>query len=240
MYKNTGIGIQERETKCGERGEWGECYIPENVAKHSGKYPQTFLGMSLNISGNVAKHSGECCQFRGMSSNICGNIVKYSSKCRQAFWGDFFSYFNQSRVFYTQLIFRSLIQPDFKSRFIVRSQFGPSIQSGSSLSDGLQVVAPSSHLLKDCYPRLVSHQHCSEIRPLNQLDYRCTPLQLQYWCMPLQCLCQAFWGMSVLPKKMGTLGQSNISWNLLYRIMHVICNHRLIDNEAAEARPSYK
>ena len=32
-------GIQERgtECECGERWEWGECYIPENVAKHSGK-----------------------------------------------------------------------------------------------------------------------------------------------------------------------------------------------------------
>ena len=49
-------GIQERGTECGERREWG------NVAKYSG-------GMSLNISENVAKHSGECRQiFQGMPS----------------------------------------------------------------------------------------------------------------------------------------------------------------------------
>ena len=42
-------GIQERGTECGERGEWGECYIPGNAAK------QTFRGMSSNIPENVAK-----------------------------------------------------------------------------------------------------------------------------------------------------------------------------------------
>ena len=31
-------GIQERGTESGERGEWGECYIPGNVAKHSREY----------------------------------------------------------------------------------------------------------------------------------------------------------------------------------------------------------
>ena len=34
------------------------------------------LGMSPNIPGNVAKHSGECRQtFQGMSSNIPGNVL---------------------------------------------------------------------------------------------------------------------------------------------------------------------
>ena len=34
------------------------------------------LGMSPNIPGNVAKHSGECRQtFQGMSSNIQGNVL---------------------------------------------------------------------------------------------------------------------------------------------------------------------
>ena len=52
----------------GERGEWGGCYNPGNVAKYSGECPQTFRGISSNIPGNVAKHSGECPQtFRGMS-----------------------------------------------------------------------------------------------------------------------------------------------------------------------------
>ena len=57
MYKNrnrgTGNGM------WGTRG-MGECYIPGNVAKPSGEFPQTFWGMSPNIPGNVVKHSGEC------------------------------------------------------------------------------------------------------------------------------------------------------------------------------------
>ena len=49
-------GIQERGTESGERGEWGECYIPgKNVLKHSGECRQTFREMSPNIPGNVAK-----------------------------------------------------------------------------------------------------------------------------------------------------------------------------------------
>ena len=60
-------GIQERGTECGERGEWGECYIPGNVAKYSGECHQTFRGMSQNIPGNVIKNSGERRQtFQGM------------------------------------------------------------------------------------------------------------------------------------------------------------------------------
>ena len=81
-------GIRELGTECGERGEWGECYIPGNVAKHSGKCPQTFREMSPNIPGNVFKHSRECRQiFRGMSSNILGNVLKHSGECRQTFRG---------------------------------------------------------------------------------------------------------------------------------------------------------
>ena len=54
--------------------EWGECYIPGNVAKHFGKCPQTFRGISPDIPGNVVKHSGEYHQtFRGISPNIPGN-----------------------------------------------------------------------------------------------------------------------------------------------------------------------
>ena len=78
-------GIQERGT---ERGEWGECFIPGNVVKHSGKCCQTFRGMLPNIAGNVAKHCRECRQtFRGMYSNIPGNIVKHSGECRQKIQG---------------------------------------------------------------------------------------------------------------------------------------------------------
>ena len=53
----------------GMRGTWGmgECYIPGNVAKHSGECPQTFREMSPNIPGNAVKHSEECRQtFRGL------------------------------------------------------------------------------------------------------------------------------------------------------------------------------
>ena len=55
-------------------------------------------------------------------------------------------------LFYPQLNLRQLIQPDLESRFIVRSQLGPSIQSGFSPSARLQVVTKSTHLSKDCYP----------------------------------------------------------------------------------------
>ena len=86
-------GIQERGTECGEcgnggRGGGGWCYIPGNVAKHSGERPQTLRGMSPNILGNVLKHSGECPQtFQGKSSNIPGNIAKYFGECPQTFQG---------------------------------------------------------------------------------------------------------------------------------------------------------
>ena len=66
----------------------GECYIPGNIAKHSGEYPQTFRGMSPNILENVVKYSGGCLQtFRGMSPNIPGYVLKHSGECRQTFQG---------------------------------------------------------------------------------------------------------------------------------------------------------
>ena len=58
----------------------------------------------------------------------------------------FFSYFIQSRIFNPQLTLRQLIQPDLGSRFIVRSQLSPSIQSSSSPCAALQVVTQSIHL----------------------------------------------------------------------------------------------
>ena len=92
MYKN-----KNTETGNGMRGTrgMGVCYIPGNVAKHSGECPQTFWGMSPNIPGNVlkhsqnvAKHSGECRQtFQGMSSNFPGNVAKHSEECPQTFRG---------------------------------------------------------------------------------------------------------------------------------------------------------
>ena len=60
--------------------------IPGNIAKHSGECPQTFREMSPNIPGNVLKHSGECPQtFGGMSSNIPGDVAKHSGECPQTF-----------------------------------------------------------------------------------------------------------------------------------------------------------
>ena len=86
----------------------------------------------------------------------------------------FFSYFIQSWGFLSvAYTLRQLILPDLESRFIVRSQLGPCIQSGSSPSAGLQVVTQSTHLSKDSYPQLVSNPHRSEIRPPKQLDCRC-------------------------------------------------------------------
>ena len=72
MYKNRNTG-----TGNGMRGTRGmgknvifrgmSPNIPGNVAKHSGECPQTFRGMSSNIPGN-----GQT--FRGMSSNVPGNV----------------------------------------------------------------------------------------------------------------------------------------------------------------------
>ena len=76
----------------------------------------------------------------------------------------YFSYFFSSGVSYPQLTLQQLIQPDLESRFIFRSQLGPSIQSGSSPYAGLQVVTQSIHLSKDCYPKLVLNPHRSEIQ----------------------------------------------------------------------------
>ena len=95
--------------------------------------------------------------------------------------GFFFFFFVQllyleSGFFYLLLTLRQLIQPDLGSRFIARSQLGPSIQSGSSPNAGLQVVTQSTHLSKDCYLQLVSNLYRSEIRSPKQLDYRCMPV----------------------------------------------------------------
>ena len=49
---------------------------------------QKFWGMSSNIPGYVAKHSGECHQtFRGMSENIPGSVRKHAGECPKTFWG---------------------------------------------------------------------------------------------------------------------------------------------------------
>ena len=68
---------------------------------------------------------------------------------------------------------RQLIQPDLESRFIVRSQLGPSIQSGSSPSAGLQVVTQSTQLSKDYYPNWYRTHTVPQIRCPKQLNYRC-------------------------------------------------------------------
>ena len=58
------LGIQKQGTQG--MGEGGVMFrgispnIPGNIAKHSGECSQTFWGMSPNIPGNIAEHSGEC------------------------------------------------------------------------------------------------------------------------------------------------------------------------------------
>ena len=47
-------GIPEPGTESGKHAEYGECYIPGNVLKHSGECRQIFWGMSSNIPGNIA------------------------------------------------------------------------------------------------------------------------------------------------------------------------------------------
>ena len=57
--------------------------IPGNVAKHSEECRQTFRGTL-----NVVKHSGECPQtFWRVSPNIPTNIAKHSRECPQIFRG---------------------------------------------------------------------------------------------------------------------------------------------------------
>ena len=99
-------------------------------------------------------------------------------------------YFIQSQAFYPYLILRQLIQLDLEPWFIVRSQLGPSIQSGSYPCPGIQKVTRSTHLSKDCYPQLVLNPHPSEIRPLQQLDYRWMPLHPAERFLVLSVLCQ--------------------------------------------------
>ena len=84
--------MQERRAECRARGEWWECYIPWNVAKHSGECPQTFREIPPNIPGNVLKYAGNAANrrnviFWGMSSNNLGNVLKHSGECHQTFRG---------------------------------------------------------------------------------------------------------------------------------------------------------
>ena len=75
-------GIKERVMGCGKHGEWGECYIPGNGAKHSGECRQTFRVMLPKIPGNVLKDLAECCQiFRKMPPNIPESVLRYSREC---------------------------------------------------------------------------------------------------------------------------------------------------------------
>ena len=60
MYKTNGVMYKTRNTgtRNGMRGTQGmeNVIFLGNVLKHSGKYRQTFRGMSQNISRNVLKH----------------------------------------------------------------------------------------------------------------------------------------------------------------------------------------
>ena len=77
---------------------------------------------------------------------------------------------------YLQLTLRQLIQSNLESQFFVRSQLGPTTQSGFSSCARLHLVTKFTHLSKDCNPQLVLNSHRSEIRPPKHLDYRCMPL----------------------------------------------------------------
>ena len=111
--------------------------------------------------------------------------------------------------FFPQLTLRQLIQPDLESRFIVRSHLGPSIQSGSFTSAGLQVVTQFTHLSKDCYPQLVSNPHRSKIRSPQQLDYRCMPL---HPCGAVHNRAR-FFGNHVSPLKWGKQAKPRVLWH---------------------------
>ena len=66
IYKTRNIG--KGNGKLGKREKRGMLYFKEFCA--------TFRGMSPNIPGNVAKHSGECTRaFRGISRNIPANVT---------------------------------------------------------------------------------------------------------------------------------------------------------------------
>ena len=80
-------------------------------------------------------------------------------------------YFLFSFSFFLFFFLVSLFRVGFFIRSLPCGSLFPSIQSGSSPSAGLQVVTQSTHLLKDCYPQLVSNPHRSEIRLPEQLDY---------------------------------------------------------------------
>ena len=77
---------------------------------------------------------------------------------------------------YLQLTLRQLIQSNLESQFFVRSQLGPTTQSGFSSCAGLHLVTKFTHLSKDCYPQLVLNSHRSKIRLSKHLDCRCMPL----------------------------------------------------------------
>ena len=75
--------------------------------------------------------------------------------------------------FYPQFILWQLIQSNVKYRLVVRSQLGPSIQSGSCSCARLQVSHnPSTYY----YPELVINPYQFKILTRKQQYYRCIPL----------------------------------------------------------------
>ena len=87
--------------------------------------------------------------------------------------------YSELGVFHPQLTLCQLIQPDLESRFIVRSQLGLSIQSGSS--PGLQVVTQFTHTV----PKFVSkvaglqvHATTQTVRVVNKQPLTFVFLQL--------------------------------------------------------------
>ena len=81
--RNTGTGNGMR----GTQGMGGMLYSGECRQIFRGMF-SNIPGMSSNIPGNVAKHSGECHQIlRGLLLDIPGNVIKNSGKRRQTFQG---------------------------------------------------------------------------------------------------------------------------------------------------------
>ena len=118
--------------------------------------------------------------------------------CFFLFW--FSGYFIMSQIFW-QLSFITQLDPNLvglESWFGFRSQLGPSIYPSSSSSAQLQVITKYTHLLKDCYPQLVSNPCFSEILPPKQLDCRYMPLHSTkdlikhcIWCENMKVLLQS-------------------------------------------------
>ena len=93
--------------------------------------------------------------------------------CIRTEYPGFFSYFIQSRVFYTSLPYGSYFSPTQNlGSLLGLSQVSVFSQAPLHCA-GLQLVTQFIHLTKDYYLQLPLNQHPSKIRTTQQLDYRC-------------------------------------------------------------------